>query len=93
MVKQQSRSYVVSVSSFSSGDFVEYEVFPAEVAPLVAKKDALKKAKSFAKQYSDDGNLYLFVAVHVDDEPLLYLNQNGEEDTKQFDWIDYYFNL
>lgn len=89
MAKQQSRSYVVNVIKHSSGEIMENEVFPADSNPLKAKTQALKKAKSLVKQYSDyDGNVSLFVAVYVDEYETLFLDQNGDEDTKQTDWLD-----
>lgn len=86
---KQVRSYVVVVQNINSGEFEEYVVFDVKRKPSVAKKNALDKAKLFAKQYSDEGNLVLFVMVVVEEQEDLFLNQNGEEDTKPTNWLDF----
>ena len=87
MVKQ-SRSYVVNVGKFSSGELVEYEVFHVKRDPLVAKRKAIQKASSFSKHYSDEDGFFLFVMVVVEGEEELFLDKNGNEDTKRIDWLD-----
>ncbi|MCM3473691.1 hypothetical protein [Brevibacillus borstelensis] len=87
MVKQ-SRSYVVNVGKFSSGEQVEYKVFHVKRDPLVAKKSAIQKANSFSKHYSNKDGYFLFVMVVVEGEEELFLDKDGNEDTKPIDWLD-----
>ncbi|MDR6553977.1 hypothetical protein [Paenibacillus qinlingensis] len=84
----QARSYVVNVKKYSSGEDVEYEVFHVQGNPLVAKKNAINKAKSFSKQYSDEDNVYLFVMIVVEGQDDLFLDQEGNEDTILIDWLN-----